>query len=145
MGACPPVIGWTSPDLKGRDPEICRTQNERVLQWIEHDPQIRTIVLRAYWNLHARAGGGAFWRAQQEMIGRLDKAGRRVVVIAGIPEPGADVPWASAIRARFGRHPLRIECPRAALPLVNATIVDVSAALQHAADGAVHRQQSHQP
>ena len=128
MGACPPVIGWTSPQLRGRDPEICRTQNERVLQWMEHEPRIRTIVLSAYWNLHARAGDAAFWRAQQRLIDRLHKAGRRVVVIAGIPEPGADVPWASAIRARFGRDPLRIECPRAALPLVDATIVDVSAA-----------------
>ena len=126
LGACPAVIGWTSPALRGRDPEICRAQNDRVLRWIEHDPRIRTIVLSAYWDSHARAGDGAFWRAQQQMIGRLHKAGKTVVVIAGIPEPGADVPWASAIRARFGRDPIRLVCPRAALPLVNATIVDVS-------------------
>ena len=127
-GACPPLIGWTNPQLRGRDPEICRTQNDRALQWIEGDPQVRTIVLSAYWESHARVGGAAFWRAQQRLIDQLREDGKRVVLIAGIPEPGADVPWTSAIRARFGRDPLQLQCPRAVLPLVNATIVDVSAA-----------------
>lgn len=127
QGGCPPEIGWASPKLRGRDLEICRAFNARVLDLVEHDDAITTVVLGAFWLSYNRVGGKAFWRSQQTVIDRLRRDGKRVLVIGGIPDPGIDVPWASAIRSRFGRTPVSVGCPPAALPLVGAIIIDVSA------------------
>ena len=123
MGECPPVPSWP----KGWNPAECKVTNTRTLSFAENDPDIRTVVLSARWTQMNEEGGLHFWRTLQEVVDRLDAAGKRVIAVAGIPDPGVDVPWASAVRARFGRAPLQLRCPTAHLPLKGVTLVDVSA------------------
>jgi hypothetical protein len=126
MGACAPNRGWLNPELKGRDPATCRDLNARTGAFVERESEISTVVLSAYWASHERVGGANFWRAVQMLADELRKSGKRVVVIAGIPDPGVDVPWASAIRERFGRIPVTVSCPKATVPLHRVIIVDLS-------------------
>jgi peptidoglycan/LPS O-acetylase OafA/YrhL len=126
MGTCAPALDWTNPGLRGRDPQTCRHFKARALSFAQNDSGIETVVLSAYWASHARAGGAEFWRSVQQFADSLTSRGKRVIVIAGIPDPGVDVPWGSAIRARFHRPPLRLDCAPARVPLSRVTIVDVS-------------------
>jgi hypothetical protein len=119
-GACPPVPGWP----RGEFPAACRETNARTLRLAEYDPNIRIVVLNAYWSYLAR--NPIYWRSEQRVVDRLNAAGKKVLVVAGVPDPGVDVPWASAIRKRWGRPPLRLHCPRGAVPLNGITLVDVS-------------------
>jgi hypothetical protein len=68
------------------------------------------------------------WMGVQDLSRQLNSAGKRVILLAGIPEPGVDVPWASAINLRFGRPALRLACHTSAIPLSNVTVIDVSEA-----------------
>ena len=126
MGSCAPATDWLSPALRGRDPQACREFKSRALAYAHDERSVTTVVLSAFWGADERAGGDAFWRSVQQFADRLTADGKRVIVVAGIPDPGVDVPWASAIRARFGRPPLRLDCRPAAVPLSRVTIVDVS-------------------
>ena len=114
---CPATVGWLSRKLKGRDPATCRAFNASVLDYLEHSPTIRTVVLGSYWASAEREGGQDFWPAVNRLVMELKRRGKVVIVVAGIPDPGVDVPWASAIRQRFGRDPVRLSCPPAALRL----------------------------
>lgn len=127
QGGCAPTGGWTNPRLRGRDPAMCRRQNQQALSFAREDAAIRTVILSAYWNSHEREGAMAYWRSTQQIVDQLRTAGKLVVLVAGIPDPGVDVPWASAIRQRFGREPLVLQCPKPRIPITGATIVDVSA------------------
>jgi len=90
----------------------------------ERNPRIRVVVLNAYWFYLDR--DPIYWRSEQRVVDQLRTAGKTVVVIAGVPDPGVDVPWASGIRERWGRPPLRLSCPKAAIPLSRVVLVDVS-------------------
>lgn len=75
----------------------------------------------------ARSGGGKqLLSFGPELADRLRHAGKEVIVIAGVPDSGVDVPWASAMRQRFGRPPIALRCAKAAVPLKRVVIVDVS-------------------
>jgi len=126
-GGCPPTVGWVSPSFRGADRDICLSTNRKALRLAETEPNIGTVVLSAYWIAPDREGGTAFWQSVQAAADRLLARGKRVVVIAGVPDPGVDVPWASAIRMRFSRAPLKLTCSAADIPLKRVTIVDVSA------------------
>jgi peptidoglycan/LPS O-acetylase OafA/YrhL len=125
-GACPPTAGWTDPRLKGRDPEICRDFTGQAIRLIEGDPTIDTVVLSAFWAKYDASSGEHFWRSVQQLADRLNGRGKRVVLVAGVPDPGQDVPWASAIRARHRRPALSLTCQKAKVPLRNVLIADVS-------------------
>lgn len=127
MGSCAPAIGWIHPALRGRDPQTCREFKRRSLSRAEGDRSITTVVLSAYWASAERAGGQAFWPSVQRYADRLTSRGKRVIIVAGIPEPSVDVPWAAAIRLRFHRPSLKLECASARVPLERVTIVDVAA------------------
>jgi hypothetical protein len=123
MAACPPAIGWVGEDS---DPRRCPAANQRALRLAEDSPQLTTIILSAFWSATDAEGGRRFWQALQATVDRLNAAGKRVIVVAGIPDPQVDVPWASAIRERFGRPALRLTCRKAQIPLRNVTVIDVS-------------------
>ena len=127
MGACAPTLEWINPRLKGTDPAACSSFNERTLDLVERDSRISTVVLSAYWPSQERAGGRAMWQSVQRLVDRLNAHGKRVLIVAGVPDPGVDVPWSSAIRARLGRKPLHLTCAAAVVPLTGATIIDLSA------------------
>jgi peptidoglycan/LPS O-acetylase OafA/YrhL len=122
LGTCSPVLDGAG----AANPAYCRAMNQRALHLAETDAAIITVVLSAFWAAHDQQGA-QFWKRVQAVVDRLDAAGKTVVVVAGVPDPGIDVPWASAIRERFGRTPLRIACPRPRIPLHGIRLVDVSA------------------
>ena len=121
-GACPPVLGWRGT----ADPAGCTAINRRALHMAESNTGIRTVVLSAFWIELDQEVGASFWRSQQQIVDRLNAAGKKVIVVAGVPDPKVDVPWASAIRERFSREPIRLRCPAARIPLRGVTVVDVS-------------------
>jgi peptidoglycan/LPS O-acetylase OafA/YrhL len=126
MGACPATSGWLSRKLKGRDPATCRDFNARVLDYVEHSPTVQTVVLSSYWAALAQEEQQPFWRSVEALVAELRSHGKSVIVVAGVPDPGVDVPWASAIRQRFGRELVQLTCPRPSVPLRGVTVVDVS-------------------
>jgi peptidoglycan/LPS O-acetylase OafA/YrhL len=114
-----PVAGLTEP--------VCTATNAAVLRLALADSAIKTVVLGGYWTWAEREGGVAMWTSVQGVIDRLNAAGKTVILVAGVPEPGVDVPWANAIRMATGQPPLRIRCPSSHVPLYGIVLVDVSA------------------
>ena len=125
-GACLPAPDWSHPDFDRRYRDICVGANARALQLAESDPRITTVVLGAYWPWARKPNDEAAWASIQRLVDRLNRVGKTAVVVAGVPDPGVDVPWASAIRQRFGRAPLSLQCEPARVPLKGIVLVDVS-------------------
>ena len=123
VAACPPLVDWSD----GTNTVMCRSTGARTLRLAESDSHLKMVVLSVHWGTLGDEGGPGAWAAVQHVVDRLNSAGKTVVVVAGVPEPGIDVPWTSAIRARFGRPPLHLSCPPAQVPLHGVTVVDVSA------------------
>ena len=127
-GACVPTLVWAHPDFDRRYRALCTDINDRALQLAETDPRITTVVLSAYWLVaEEELKGEPVWSSVQRLVDRLNKAGKIVVVVAGVPDPVVDVPWASAIRERFGRPPFTLRCDPARIPLDGVILIDVSA------------------
>lgn len=122
-GGCEPMLhavtGLTESD--------CAATNAAVLRLAVADRRMRIVVLSGYWTWAEREGGMAMWASVQRMIDRLNAAGKTVILVAGVPEPGVDVPWANAIRIATAQPPLRISCPPPHIPLHGILLVDVSA------------------
>lgn len=119
-GGCPPGL---APPGAGLD--LCVQRNRAVIDWLKARPEIATVVLVANWP-RRKAEGEAPWRDVQAAIDALP--GRRVIVIAGTPLAGIDVPWASALRQSRGMPPLQLHCPPARVQVHGALVVDFSAA-----------------
>lgn len=127
MNNCLPAQGWVSPKLKGRDVAACQQRNAALLALVLADPEVQTVVLSAYWSSHARSSELGIWPHVEELVRELRKGGKKVVILGGIPEPGYDVPWASAIRERFGRQQQAWDCPVAIVPIDDVIVADLSA------------------
>lgn len=125
-GACAPALGWHHQSMGGADAQACAERNAEILRRVMADPAIETVVLAAYWPHYERAGGKELWHGTQALISRL--TGKNVIVLAGTPEPGFNVPWASAIRARWERPQTTWSCQKMAVPLADAEIADLSEA-----------------
>lgn len=127
--SCPPSDGWTNPGLSLGEANRCNAHNSKILERLASDEAVHTVVLSGYWASHARQGDAALWRGVASSAEVLRARGKRVIILAGVPEPGEDVPWASAIRERFGRAGPELECPAAKVPVNSAyEIVDLSQA-----------------
>ena len=126
--ACPPSGNWISPGLRGRDIAACRKLNRETLGFIDRHPAVSTVVLSAYWSQYERLGERAFWNGIQQTIDRLRLRGKVVILLSGIPDPGSDVPWASAINLRFGRPPIRLNCAVPDPPVRDVLVVNEAAA-----------------
>lgn len=130
MNSCAPALDWHSPIASVREAAACSARNRAVIDYIREHPEIETIVLAAYWPSYDRMAGeqGAdpVWPAVQESVDALVAMGRRVIILAGTPEPGAHVPWRAAIEERYGRPQSRWLCPAANVPVKRAMIADLS-------------------
>ncbi|MDB5678126.1 acyltransferase family protein [Sphingomonas bacterium] len=120
-GGCPPVIDPSAGVSEG-----CAKRNRAILAWLQQRPHITTIVLTALWHSYEMSGRERLWRGVQSIVTAL--GGRRIIVLAGVPYPGVDVPTDSAIREQWGRPPLRFDCPPARVPLSGVMVVDLSTA-----------------
>jgi peptidoglycan/LPS O-acetylase OafA/YrhL len=125
-GGCPPGLGQVSVLPGSLGPKACAERNRAVFEWLGRQPQITTVVLVARWRKYAALANRNHWRGIQAAVTAL--TGKRVLIVAGVPEPGVNVPWANALRHHFGRPPLSLTCPRANIALAGAQVIDLSAA-----------------
>lgn len=113
--ACPPLLGVT-PYNGGRADKSCPQVNDEIAK-IAADPAIETVVLAGRWALNAEGSGSrgelhaprllvdsetptpslannqaVFERGLRRTVAALVAAKKKIVVVAGIPEIGADVP-----------------------------------------------------
>jgi hypothetical protein len=133
---CPPAL-----EPADYPPNRCVLHNRAVRDWLTKHPEIKTVVLAASWPQPRKGKEVANWRDTQAAIDAL--AGRDVLVVAGVPRAGMNVPWSSALRAARGMPPPSWPCPRPLVPLERAFIVDLSTAFcahrrpwMHFVDGA---------
>jgi peptidoglycan/LPS O-acetylase OafA/YrhL len=133
---CPPAL-----EPADYPPNRCVLHNRAVRDWLTKHPEIKTVVLAASWPQPRKGKAVANWRDTQAAVDAL--AGRDVLVVAGVPRAGMNVPWTSALRAARGMPPPSWPCPRPLVPLERAFIVDLSAAFcahprpwMHFVDGA---------
>lgn len=125
-GGCAPSLGSRAalPGSLGAD--ACTRRNRTVLDWLNRQPEITTVVLVARWQSYVAISGPGYWRGVQATVVGLN--GKRVLVVAGTPIPGVNVPWANALRRHFGRAPLTLDCPPAAVPLRGVAVIDLAPA-----------------
>lgn len=126
MNSCVPAISWTSPALVGRDPAICTKRNDALLSLALSDANLQTVVITASWTSHLQQGAEGMWPGVGALVDRLRTGGKRVIIIAGIPAPGFDVPWANALQSRFGRPQQDWACPPANIKSSVALVADLS-------------------
>lgn len=126
MNSCVPATDWVSPRLPGIDGQICRRRNREILNGVLEDPALSTVVLVAYWPAQEAAVGDTMWASVQNLVNVLRKHDKRVLLLAGTPDPKFDVPWSNAIRKHFGRSPLKLACNEARIPVSGVTLVDIS-------------------
>ena len=116
LSSCSPVIGMsgtsrTSPPVKA---QACIDFNDRVLDWIERNPEPDIVVISSAFTV---LGGAVFLRdgrivpsgdtallkpAFQETVDRLTALGKKVVLVSNAPAPGFNVGDCLAKSATFG-------------------------------------------
>ncbi|HMZ07790.1 MAG TPA: acyltransferase family protein [Anaerolineales bacterium] len=131
---CPPLIGMVPNPQIGDIP--CDKHNEMVLDFLEDNPQINTVILAvrfAFWvegTRYKQEEGGTisitsspnepvvpggnetnFRIGFEELLSRLRSSGRNVIVIAPVPEIGYDVPSATFVATRTRRDVNEIIAP----------------------------------
>lgn len=86
--ACPPALGYFSPDR----PQ-CLPHNKNVLNFILNNKSIKTVVLAANYNLYYKShDANAFAKDFKSTITTLVESGRDVLILDQIPNPGVNVP-----------------------------------------------------
>ncbi|MBK6791392.1 MAG: acyltransferase [Anaerolineales bacterium] len=131
MPGCPPLLGI---DRQDQFLGSCSTYNDMVLNYLVQHPELRTVILMGRWSISAdgrkfkgeegatkrqldvwnnKEGANAelFDLGLNRTVTQLTAMGRRVVIIAGIPEIGYDVPSSYAIASRTGRDVNSIIAP----------------------------------
>jgi hypothetical protein len=121
-GGCAPLL---TASLEAK-PNRCIQRNRAMIEWLGARPQITTVVLVANWTAHRGAKADRTWNDLVATVAAMP--GRRVVILAGTPNPQIDVPAVSAMREHLGLAPLSLNCPPANVPVQGALIVDLSAA-----------------
>jgi hypothetical protein len=126
--ACPPLLGVTTP-MAG-----CRAFNDAVMA-LAHNSGIREVILESRWAKYAEGspygdepkghvalfdnacqtdnGGNnhaVFWRGLARTVDGLERSGKKVVLVASIPEIGFPVPAILARRA-LARDPGKVAPP----------------------------------
>ena len=115
--ACPPFVGMAGNRIK----PVCVERNQEVQQHLLDNPQIKTVVIAAFWQTYFRqdgplivlAGNGAQLTglpaaelALAQTRQWLTAQGRKVIVIGPAPVYDKDIPAALALEALTGRHKL---------------------------------------
>jgi peptidoglycan/LPS O-acetylase OafA/YrhL len=131
---CPPLLG-VSNDIRSR---ICAGFNDDILDYLEHRPELHTVILASNWAYYAagtvyKAGDNGFldvrlsdvWQRNSATLNnaalfdlglnrtvrRLLEMHRRVVVVGPVPEVGYQVPAALTIASITGRDVTELIAP----------------------------------
>jgi peptidoglycan/LPS O-acetylase OafA/YrhL len=119
VAGCPPVPGLESPRVP--EYVICEDHNDRMFEYILKDPAIKLVILHGYWNYNTqrfdyengagdvktdyayliKAGSNKDQSDDQRFaeltevvtneISALRAAGKQVIVVGPVPDPGFDV------------------------------------------------------
>ncbi|MFB1487937.1 MULTISPECIES: acyltransferase family protein [unclassified Thiocapsa] len=104
MPICPPALGWQGEPLSWR--EDCERFQQLALERIITTPSIHTVVLSGRYRIypfdHPDSG---LIEAMDAAIDALAAAGKRVVLVYPVPEPGVDVPRVLAEALLEGQDP----------------------------------------
>jgi peptidoglycan/LPS O-acetylase OafA/YrhL len=115
--ACPPFVGMAGNKIK----PVCIERNQDVQQYLLDNPQIKTVVLAAFWQTYFRNDGpllvaaesgralNGMAAAQSALASTrqwLTAQKRKVIVIGPTPVYEKDIPAALALEALTGRHKL---------------------------------------
>ncbi|QYJ06957.1 acyltransferase family protein [Qipengyuania flava] len=96
FGSCAPIL-----DFAASEDSACGRFNEAVIAEIERTPSIRTVYLSAYW-ASGEYRDAAPAATLDATIARLERAGRKVVLIGAVPKQAYDVPRALQRAAAYG-------------------------------------------
>lgn len=131
MPGCPPLLGI---DRQDQFLGSCSTYNDMLIEYLSEHPELETVILMGRWSISAdgrrfKNEEGAttrqidVWRNEfgenaelfdiglNRTVETLIEMGRQVVIIAGIPEVGYDVPSSYTIASRTGRDVNAIIAP----------------------------------
>lgn len=135
FGGCPGVIDPTTEKILRIDATMCRDRSRFVLDTLLANPAIRDVVLVNYWQTYS-ADPAALIASLERTLAALRRGGKKVTIVAGIPAPGFDLPWALALSHQFGLTlPVTADdfAPTPALRTVTkrggATLIDLSTTL----------------
>lgn len=122
FNACPALTGIVSRGLaSSNDRRSCWENNKNALDYIRRSSSVRIVILSGFWTsylrnpaffemssdgeevLDSREGVGFFLDELEGTIERLTNAGKQVVILDNLPEPGFTVPWTLAMSAHLGR------------------------------------------
>lgn len=112
FNACPALIDWQPTHRSATDRRGCVARNRAVFDRVLNDPKIFGIVSVAYWNSYNREYPAELKIALTRTADVLATAGKRLIIIHGLPEPGFDVPWSLAIASARNRPPPKIALPK---------------------------------
>lgn len=104
FNACAPLIDFVPDEGPPRDIAACATRNSSQFRSQLADPKISTVVLAAFWR-HLVIARPIMIRADLDRtIAMIRRAGKRVIILEGMPDPGGNLPWQLALVSAFG-HP----------------------------------------
>lgn len=119
--------GMGSPAGERRD---CWQRNKSALEYIIRSPSVRLVILEGRWNAYLRdpvfvqmssngqeTSGGQkglelFLHGIEHTIERLSSAGKRVVILVNLPDPGFPVPWTLAMSTHTHTPWPRVPSPK---------------------------------
>ena len=135
FGGCPGVIDPTTEKILRIDATMCRERSRFVLDTLLANPAIRDVVLVNYWQTYS-ADPAALMASLDRTLTALRRGGKKVTIVAGVPAPGFDLPWALALSNQFGmRLPSAVDdftpspALRDAARRNGATLIDLSPTL----------------
>ena len=99
--SCPPAAGATYAGFTVAGQQACDEFRSDVVATLA--PTVETVILVANWpNYDSIADEGELRSGLHRTIAELKESRKRVVLIVGLPTPGFDAPWASALTAARG-------------------------------------------
>jgi SGNH domain (fused to AT3 domains) len=140
--ACPPMLG-----VDNSAKVICHTQNLAVKNYLLAHPEIKTVIMSAYWSTYFRQDGPLTVHASSSPVSGIEAAkhglestirwlrseGRQVALIGPVPVYDKSVPLGLALEKATGRQFLRTTSGDQVKK--HATFFDVVDSEQRASDG----------
>ncbi|MFD9897742.1 acyltransferase family protein [Mesorhizobium sp. NPDC059025] len=106
--SCPPSLDYASPDHQIG----CRPFNTDALGYLLDRPEIRTIIMTAFYEYYlGKPESDRFVTGFEAAVSKLSEAGKRVILIASNPVTGYAIPQAAA------RSAMTTPRPEISLPL----------------------------
>lgn len=91
--SCPPAQNFRSPLQEG-----CEGFTRDVLDFLSSHSEIENVYLALYYDLYSETSA-QLWTGIHETVDALLKAGKKVTILAPVPNPGYSVPQAAARRS----------------------------------------------